>query len=387
MLETAFASNIITGSSRKSDRQVKRVFNFELDGDSSMDIKTENGAQDRDFCDGEESSQIPSPASTSPYVSSNDGCRSPISENSRRNLQSYTDCEVEDFLVEALLTIKSSVVIPEQPMQVELLNGKSPRAKQTPKNNSLQQNVKYEYVSQTCEEHKKKHLRCPVNCKGRVLVKVARAISEDQHTISEGEESFLDSFDLENTSDNENRFSFSKKRSQSSLSDDEPTGIIAYQDQDEYLPYKSKKRQPGIFKKNTKKSPKKLDEDEDIGRKGKMSNVGRSMSADSFENKKPSEWNGETIAEKQNFSDDDVITHSSKKQKTQPEEELNDLMDIQCRVSSSSVATASAEIANKSKRWIRFACEDHRKKHVKCPENCPNRKTEFVFGNAGNGAE
>lgn len=197
---------------------------------------------------------------------------------------------------------------------------------------------------------------------------------------------------MENTSDSENRFSFSKKRSQSSLSDDSESNAYVYtreKDQDEYVPYKSKKKQSGNLKKNIKKAVKKANDDEESGRKGKIgANVGRSMSADSFENKKPASWNGEKIIEKEINSEDEVLTRPVKKQKVQPEEELNKLMNIQCNVSSSSVTTSSSlENANKSKRWIRFACEDHRKKHVKCPENCVNRKTEFVFGNAGNGAE
>lgn len=387
----------MVNSSRKSDRQLKkRVFSFEAyDGDSSMD-KTENSAQDRDYQDGGYISQIPSPASSNPYVGSQDGNQSPIRENIARNLHFFTECEAEDFLVEALLNIKSSIAISEEPMQVELLNGKSPRAKQSVKNTSSQQNVKYEYVSQTCEEHKKKHLRCPVNCKGRVLVKVARAISEDQHSIFDGEESFLDSFDMENA-DTENRFSITKKRSQSSLSDDSEantsTVYAREQDQDEYLPYKAKKRQPVNLKKIVKKSPKKtnLNGDDEVGRKGKMSNVGRSMSADSFESKNAKTWDGEKLEDNEPLSEgaeEEIISRLSKKQKTQSEEELNELLDTQCRVSSTSVtvATSATDIANKSKRWIRFACEDHRKKHVKCPENCANRKAEFVFGSA-NGAD
>jgi len=294
------------------------------------------------------------------------------------------------------------VLIPHQRMNIELLNGKSPRAKQITKSTSEPQNITYEYVSQTCEEHKKKHLRCPINCKGRILVKVARAIPENQHSISDGEESFMDSMDMEN-SDNESRFSFSKKRSQSSLSDDlEPATSSLYlseQDLDEYLPYKSKKRQSCNLKKNIKKTPKKsnLAGDEEGPRsKGKLS---RSMSAENLE--KP---NSSDSLESKDLNDDkmknieprpevpqieEAINRLSKKQKTQSDEELDDLMDIHCRVSSASVTTSStaADNANKSKRWIRFACEEHRKKHVKCPENCPNRKTEFVFGSAVNGAD
>jgi len=196
--------------------------------------------------------------------------------------------------------------------------------------------------------------------------------------------------------DTENRFSLTKKRSQSSLSDDsEPNTSTVYareQDQDEYLPYKSKKRQPGNIKKIVKKSPKKTNsngDDEESGRKGKMSNVGRSMSADSFESRNNAKtWDGEKLEDNEPLSEgaeeEEVISRLSKKQKTQSEEELNELLDTQCRVSSTSVtvATSASDIANKSKRWIRFACEDHRKKHVKCPENCANRKAEFVFGSA-----
>jgi len=39
----------------------------------------------------------------------------------------------------------------------------------------------------------------------------------------------------------------------------------------------------------------------------------------------------------------------------------------------------SSKIGRKrGRRWIRFACERHRREHAKCPDNCPMRKDEFT---------
>jgi len=37
-----------------------------------------------------------------------------------------------------------------------------------------------------------------------------------------------------------------------------------------------------------------------------------------------------------------------------------------------------SSLASRGRRWVRFACEKHRREHARCPDNCPMRKKSYV---------
>jgi len=40
-------------------------------------------------------------------------------------------------------------------------------------------------------------------------------------------------------------------------------------------------------------------------------------------------------------------------------------------------ATVAKKSNARGRRWVRFACEKHRKEHSRCPDNCPMRKGSY----------
>jgi len=47
-------------------------------------------------------------------------------------------------------------------------------------------------------------------------------------------------------------------------------------------------------------------------------------------------------------------------------------------LSSSSPSSLAQHNNGRGRRWVRFACEKHRREHARCPDNCPMRKKSYV---------
>jgi len=75
------------------------------------------------------------------------------------------------------------------------------------------------------------------------------------------------------------------------------------------------------------------------------------------------------------------------------QQELSDINDDQLKEGPVSSPVSRRKLSNGSvrktspgardsnsrgRRWVRFACEKHRREHARCPDNCPMRKKSYV---------
>ncbi len=83
------------------------------------------------------------------------------------------------------------------------------------------------------------------------------------------------------------------------------------------------------------------------------------------------------------FSPKDV-KNSFRKFPKEPSSPSSDMSPISSPISTSVSFDDLTEEADddkkkKGRRWLRFACEKHRREHTKCSENCPHRKITYTI--------
>lgn len=346
-------------------------------------------------------SMVPERCSSDPFVSSGN-----------QDQIVMPDLDNEDQLVELLLYVKrTDIVNCDSALESKFFGALKP--KESPQKKVL----RYEYVSHTCEEHRKKHLRCPFNCKGRIVSRVPKYVFEDQISESMSIEDMQIDGPASPTYSPRGRgisrsSSFSSSVEKDPVdSDDEDYSVDSPKTKQRK---EAKKRQPkstvprvlqnsfgdeittnrSTHKQHQEKERIKRDREERV-RARRIAAIRESLKALEHSYDEDSDVERAMSEQVQWLQDDKLFQEQNEKiinGKKKPFGAKNEVSNndnssifsgLSVAVNSNAVHTTSSDDSSKGRRWVRFACERHRKEHAKCPENCPNRmKQEMSIGNS-----
>jgi len=412
---------VITSSMSYDNRKIRSSLPFDEEASARV-FEALSPYANEDFCpidfdalprdDSELNTPDDSPPPSSPASSPSlvpERCSSDPSVSSGNQDQDVSPAlDSDDMMAELLLYVKrTDIVNCDSALESKFFDALRPK-ELTPQKKVL----KYEFVSHTCEEHRKKHLRCPFNCKGRVVSRVPRLVSENQQS------EMLSNDDLElegqtmspsyspksRLSSRSSSFSFTVEKDAMDT-DDEDYSIESP---------KSKQRSKEAKKKTIKNNVcrilqssfredipnramnEKLEKEKDRIKKDReervrarrIASIRESLKALEHAYDEDSDVERVLVHEQVQWLQDDklfqeqnekIINGKKKPFGTKNSNEIaNDssslFSGLSVAVNSNAVqSTSSYADDSKGRRWVRFACERHRKEHAKCPENCANR--------------